>query len=493
MVSKQLTRRAFTKGLLTGSAALLVNPRVAIANSEEQHAPWAAAFEGVTTDLGPLEMAVNGRIPVACNGTLYRNGPALYERGGQRYGHWFDPDGMIQSFSIRDNSVSHAGRFVRTEKFQREERAGRFLFDGAGSTIKGSLPTRNNEDINVANTNVQLFQGELLALWEGGSAHRLDPDTLQTLGKKSWREDLQGVPFSAHPRFDELGGMWNIGSAPMPGNPAMVLFHIGKNGDLKKVRVQPLDFGGYQHDFLLTPNYLIALNSSAVAHHGDHFVDMFQWEAKRPSQLLVFDRNNFALLKTIEVPPAFVFHFGNAWEKSGKVIFTAAQYADAQFMQHGMARLAQQKRGPYHNHSPLMRYSVDLKNSRVEIEKVIESIEFPSFDKRFPFTQQNVIGVSERNDAADSLQSTILEVNSETGSQQRYDYGEDVIIEEPQFISDGTATLGSGYILHSYLDFRKQRTGIAVLRSGAVAEGPIAIAEMDRCMPLGFHGCFVAA
>jgi carotenoid cleavage dioxygenase-like enzyme len=279
----------------------------------------------------------------------------------------------------------------------------------------------------------------------------------------------------------------------MPGSPAIVLFHIGKNGNIKKAKVQRLDYGGYQHDFVLTPNYLIALNSSAVAHHGDHFVDMFQWEAERPSQLLVFDKNDFSLIKTIEVPPAFVFHFGNAWENSGKVIFTAAQYADARFMTHGMARLARQKLGPYHDHSRLVRYSVDLKNSRVDIEKIADSIEFPSFDKRYPFSQQNVIGVGESTITPEGMQSTILAVNPETGRQQHYDYGADVIVEEPQFISDGTAAVGGGYILHSYLDFRKQRTGIAVLRSGALAEGPIATAEMDRCMPLGFHGCFAAA
>ncbi|MFT4632016.1 MAG: all-trans-8'-apo-beta-carotenal 15,15'-oxygenase [Crocinitomicaceae bacterium] len=90
------------------------------------------------------------------------------------------------------------------------------------------------------------------------------------------------------------------------------------------------------------------------------------------------------------------------------------------------------------------------------------------------------------------MQSTISEVIPETGRQQRYDYGEDVIVEEPQFISAGAAKSGSGFILHSYLNFRQSRSGIAVLRSAGIAEGPIATAGMDRCIALGFHGCFVA-
>lgn len=490
---KTMKRRDFTKTLLGGSAAILLNPILSSAAADASTAPWSAAFNGVTSDLAELELKVQGKIPEACYGTLYRNGPALFERDGQRYSHWFDPDGMIQSFQISDKGISHRGRFVRTEKFKREEDAGRFLFDGAGSAIEGSFPSRNNDDGNVANTNIQPFQGELLALWEGGSAHRVDPDSLNTLGKKSWRDDLNGVPFSAHPRIDDRGDMWNIGSMPMPGNPALVLYHIGKGGDLKKVQVHRLEFGGYQHDFVLTPNYLIALNSSAVAHHGDRFVDMFQWEENRPSQLMVFDKNDLSLVKTIEVPAAFVFHFGNAWESGGKINFTASQYKDAQFMIHGMASLAMQQKGPYHQDSALLRYTVDLQKGTAEIDRLSDSLEFPGFDRRYPFAEQTLLGISERRGDPEAMQSTITQVNPESGQAQNYDYGPDIIVEEPQFISDGSAAIGSGFIMHTYLNYKTERTGMAILRSGKLEEGPVATAEMDRCLPLGFHGCFISS
>ena len=91
------------------------------------------------------------------------------------------------------------------------------------------------------------------------------------------------------------------------------------------------------------------------------------------------------------------------------------------------------------------------------------------------------------------MQSVISRVNPETGDQQNYDYGPDIIVEEPQFISDGSEALGGGYILHSFLNYRTERSGIAILRSDSLSDGPIAIAEMDRCLPLGFHGCFIPA
>lgn len=493
MNSNNINRRQFTKGLLAASAGFALNPSFSLAETMGDLSPWSAGFNGITQDLDPLPMTVNGKIPELCYGTLYRNGPTLYEREGQRYTHWFDPDGMIQSFAINGEGIQHKGRFVRTNKFNQEEKAGRFLFDGAGSQIDGSFPARNNEDINTANINVQLFQGELLALWEAGAPYRVDPNSLDTLGQKKWHDDLKGVPFSAHPRFDANGDMWNIGSLPMPGGSALVLYHIGSNGSLKKTQVQRLDFAGYQHDFVLTENYVIALNSSAVAHHGETFVSMFEWEPNRPSQLLVFSKADFSLVKTIEVPPAFVFHFGNAWEERGQVIFTAAQYKDVDFMKHGMALMAQQKNGPYYDESTLLRYGVDIKGGTIQIDKLSNSLEFPSFDRRFPFAKQAVIGVSDRRLTADSMQSAISRVDPETGAEQSFDYGADIIVEEPQFIADATAKMGSGFILHSYLNFKTERTGVAILRNDAIEDGPIATAEMDRCLPLGFHGCFVGS
>lgn len=35
---------------------------------------------------------------------------------------------------------------------------------------------------NTANTNIIYWAGRLLALWEGGLPHRLEPDSLRTVG-----------------------------------------------------------------------------------------------------------------------------------------------------------------------------------------------------------------------------------------------------------------------------------------------------------------------
>ena len=59
--------------------------------------------------------------------------------------------------------------------------------------------------MNVANTHIVAHGGELLALWEGGSAMKLDADTLDARGFKTWAPDYAGMPFSAHPRVGPDG------------------------------------------------------------------------------------------------------------------------------------------------------------------------------------------------------------------------------------------------------------------------------------------------
>lgn len=475
--------------LLQSLAAMTAMHAIPLAAHAATLPPWAIGFEGVDDDLARMGMSLEGSIPESCLGTLYRNGPALYARAGRRYEHWFDPDGMIQAYRLGRGGVEHAGRFVRTRKFKAESEAGRFLYGGAGTNFDDQLPVRNNEDTNVANINVQPLNGELLALWEAGSAYRIDPETLETKGQETWSGQLRGVPFSAHPHFDEHGELWNIGSVPFAGRPLLVLYHVGADGKLRKSRMHQLDFAGYMHDFVLTPRYLIALNSSAVFGEGSSFVDSMGWQGDRASQLLVFDRNDFSLRATIEVPATFVFHFGNAWEEAGgeEVCFTACAYEDNQIVRVGMRRFAGQRPGPYENASELVRYKVSVGRQRASVESLGVDMEFPSFDKRAPFTTQPLLGAGGQNTSAASLASAVVRVDPRTGEREAWDYGPGVIVEEPLFVPgpDG------GHAVHTFLDYERKRSGVAILAATRLADGPVALATMNRVMPLGFHGCFV--
>lgn len=95
-------------------------------------ADWAAAFDSQLEEFdyeiskrksdqdddddSPVAF-IEGEIPSALlGGTLYRNGPARFERGGERYAHMLDGDGYVCRFGFSEDGgkVEFRSRFVKT-------------------------------------------------------------------------------------------------------------------------------------------------------------------------------------------------------------------------------------------------------------------------------------------------------------------------------------------------------------------------------------------
>src|SRR3954468_5943968 len=49
---------------------------------------------------------VEGRLPAGLEGSLYRNGPGLFERGGRRKPHLLAADGLVQRPPFRAGKVA---------------------------------------------------------------------------------------------------------------------------------------------------------------------------------------------------------------------------------------------------------------------------------------------------------------------------------------------------------------------------------------------------
>ena len=220
---------------------------------------WAMAFEGVMSDFAPLQMETSGFWPSDLTGFLYRNGPSKMSRAGTRYQHWFDGDGMVQQFDIAHGKVSHKGKFIQTKKFKAEEKAGKFRYNTAGTLIPDALPIRNNDDMNVANTSVIPWRGELLALWEAGSPYRIEPNSLDTLGVKSFGDKFKQLPFSAHPLPDGQGGMWNFGSWFVGGDNSLLMYQVSKEDEISRIEVITLPQASYMHAFAQSRNKLSSM------------------------------------------------------------------------------------------------------------------------------------------------------------------------------------------------------------------------------------------
>ena len=225
-----MQRRTFLSSALAGAIAS-ATPGVLRAAAPDRR--WLAGWQSFQGEsLGPTEATIEGRWPGSLTGTLYRNGPGLFERAGLRYRHWFDGDGLIRAWKIAGGRVVHSARMVGTNKFLREQKSGRFEVRAAGTLIPDPAPARNNDDLNTANTAVIRIGSKVMALWEGGSAIEIDPDTLKTRGPVTWREDLAAAPFSAHPLLERDGSAWNFGSLAFFGGGGLLVWRIGADGKL---------------------------------------------------------------------------------------------------------------------------------------------------------------------------------------------------------------------------------------------------------------------
>ncbi|MBU7581124.1 MAG: carotenoid oxygenase family protein, partial [Porphyrobacter sp.] len=202
-------RQLLRGGMIAAGAAALPAPLLGAGRSP---ADWTLALTDVPSDIAPRALTrLHGRAP-GLHGTLYRNGPARFRRGASSVGHWFDGDGLVRAWRIDGPSASLAARFVDTPKRRLEERLGRIVQPGFGPPARPGNVLGGPDDTNPANTNVIAVGGQLLALWEAGSAFALDPETLATKGPVTFRPDLKQMPFLAHPRIEPSGRIWNLGS-----------------------------------------------------------------------------------------------------------------------------------------------------------------------------------------------------------------------------------------------------------------------------------------
>jgi len=163
-------------------------------------ADWASGFRNVGQELSnvPLQ-ASKGTIPADLKGTLYRNGPGRLERGGHWVHHPFDGDGMITALRFEGGGVGLTNRFVRTEGWQAEEEAGRYLYRGVFGTQKPGGPLANAFDLrlkNIANTHV----GEIIAAGRGGGPDVRRPDIIL----EGWMRSPGHMEAILTPRFRDF-------------------------------------------------------------------------------------------------------------------------------------------------------------------------------------------------------------------------------------------------------------------------------------------------
>lgn len=302
-----------------------------------QSATWSRAVATPAVEFAPTPLPVlAGTLPPGLQGHLYRNGPARLQRGQQQVGHWFDGDGAVLGVRFDRERAVGTYRYVRSTGFVVEEEAGQYLFRGYGSLGPGSLWQRLQAQLkNPANTSVLALDDRVLALWEGGLPHRLDPESLATLGTDSLGGLGAADTFSAHPKRHPRTGHWFNFGLQAGANATLKLYRSRPDGQVEQQAAIPLNGIPLIHDFVLADRYLVfcvpplRLQALPAVLGLRSFSDALQWQPRRGTQLLVIDADSLEVVAWNQVEPWFQWHFGKGYlDADGSIELELVQYDD---------------------------------------------------------------------------------------------------------------------------------------------------------------------
>lgn len=341
-------------------------------------------YVGLQADVDPMPLELEGRLPVGLTGAFYRNGPARHMLGGQRYHHLFDGDGMVQKYTLSARGIVHQGRFVRTEKFLADSAAGRPVRAAFGTNPPGAEPIAAPDAINVANTSIVNHGAELMALWEGGSATILDAQSLATRELKIWSPEYAVMPFSAHPKIEPDGTLWNFGVTSSQG--LLSIYRFRPSGELAQATTLEVDHIDIVNDFAVTEQHLVFLLPPRVFDRarsaaGETFLDSHVWKPELGMRVLVLHKDRLDTPQWFELPAGFVFHIGNAFEDRGVVRLDYISSPSARIATTGLKELMQGRYEP-HEHPCVALVVVELKAGRVRQELLPHVAEFLRVDPR---------------------------------------------------------------------------------------------------------------
>ena len=480
------SRRAFLMGAAALSAAVASPDSVLAAETQSATPDWSLVTADVEADIAPHAMRrALGRAPAGLEGALYRNGPAKFRRPGGSAGHWFDGDGLIRRFRIRDGQAEMAARFVDTPKRRQETRLEAMVMPGFGTGADPRAEIGSIDDANAANTAILMVGDDLWALWEAGSPLAMDAGTLETRGFVTLRPDLKGMPFLAHPRVEPGGRIWNLG---MNGDQAIV-WRLAIDGVLEDARVIPLPRASYVHDFTATERHLVIVlqpwirMSETVPYSAG-----FDWRAGEGTRVLVLDKADLSVRRQFELPDFGFFHLGDAWEEAdGTIRFDVCAHVDMGFAAVGAREMLNGVLlGGEPAHLALVTLGADGTGS---LQRTGVVAEFPRSDPRRAGVARRLSIHTSGETPGRPFARAVGVQDWVSGRSRVFDFGPDHVLDEMVFVPKPGATAETdAWLVGPSINLAAGATELHVLDLARIEDGPVMSWRTDTILPAGFHG-----
>ncbi|HEY0191534.1 MAG TPA: carotenoid oxygenase family protein [Kofleriaceae bacterium] len=422
-------------------------------------------------------LRVEGSLPPALRGTLYRNGPAQFGQFGRRYAHPFEGDGGVTAVRIADGAAMGASRLTPSAGLLEERAAGKQLYSTTASWLTRMSRQLRGRRKNTANTSVVMWQGRLFALMEGGKPTELDPGDLSMIGET----DLDGVivdMFSAHPhRVESRHALYNFG-IEMGRVNRLHLYELPDAGAAR--RLGSVEIGGATmvHDFIATDSHLIFFVGPARFNLpglllGQSFDKLVKWRPELGTEVICvpFDRPDAPVRFTTDA--FYQWHFANAYRHGNELLVDYVRYPDFGTFD-AMSDFARGHAGSALEDGRYHRARIDLVARTLVSEPLSDRpCEFPGvatgeagYPHALTYLAFDDLGAIGSIDARGTI------VSHELPADER--------ITEPLYVD--------GYLLA--LCHATDRAYVAVYDAARIPDGPVAKLWLDHHVPITFHGTF---
>ncbi|AKU99713.1 Lignostilbene-alpha,beta-dioxygenase [Labilithrix luteola] len=454
-------------------------------------------FAPVDAERDISDLQILGNIPADLAGTLYRVGPNPHFGPRDDNYHWFSGDGMVHAWTIHAGRVAYRNRWVRTPKWELENRAGRALFGTFGNPAT-SDPITVGQNTGTANTNIVWHGGRLFALEEGHQPFELDVRTLSPKGHQSFGGVLN-TRCTAHPKFDPHTGEMHIFaySPDGPGTPTMLYGVLDRACNMTRLESFEVPYASMAHDFMVTKSHVLfpimPLTSSLErAMRGQ---SLFAWEAGLRTHVGVMARGDSTQnLRWFETEACHVFHVMNAWDDGDKIVAYVMQSDVAPGLPDAEGRTV----APARAEARLCRWTLDLAAGKTQIERAyIDDLvaEFPRIDDRFSGLRNRYgfyacHGERAVRDAGEGvLFGSLASFDFSTNQRRLYTLPAGDVTSEPVFVPRSLgAEEGDGWLLSVVWRANERRSDLLIFDAVDLPGGPLATVQLPVRVPFGFHG-----
>lgn len=485
-----------------------MNAKIEAPSARSRAQSWNAVM---TASPGDLDLTIaseriEGTIPLALRGgRVLSNGPG-WTRIGDRTAHPFDGHGYLRAFSLQeDGSCRLRARFVQTRVYRDETKAGALVHRGFATNVRPGLRANLRFGVprNVANTTIVRWGGQLLAGWEGGAPHALDPDSLETKGVQTFGGAIEGVPTLAHMKHDAATDRLVLCSPSMGRSTSFTVREVDRDGQVTSTYGATMDGMCFAHDFAITPRYVVLGGNPLRLRYGrlaamlvgrSTLLESIATDDDRPGVLHLLPRDG-SPLRTVTLPSrALVVHFADAFERDGTVVVDACVFDRFEFGEElgyqgpdlPFDPALPDARGP----QTLVRITIPEGATEASWEPLCEhGVDFPRFHPAHEGQPTPQLLGATRADTrySDPFDSVIrIDLEDLERPPSLWTVPPQGFVGEPLLAPD-PARDDAGHVIVMSYDGLREQSWLNVLDASRLEAGPVARIPLPL-MPMAFHG-----